>query len=160
MNSLKGKGRIYLPLFVGCILFSFIVYFLLISQGLVNSDDGLWEYNYYKAGKWSLSLGRWFWLYLDRLRFGVHTEPVTSLITLACYSAGLVVMLDLFACNPARKIAWLACALLLSNVSVCVTLTYRFMSPTFGLAFLLAISAVWVIIKIKKPWLAIFGGVY
>ena len=158
MNSLKEKGRIYLPLFVGCMLFAFIVYFLLISQGLVNSDDGLWEYNYYKAGKWSLSLGRWFWLYLDRLRFGVHTEPITSLISLVCYSAGLIVMLDLFVCDPTRKTTWLACALLLSSVSVCITLTYRFMSPTFGLSFLLAITAVWVIIKMKKTWLAILGG--
>lgn len=24
----------------------------------------MWEYSYYKAGKWSLSIGRWFWLYL------------------------------------------------------------------------------------------------
>ena len=85
IENLKGNLKQWLPTFITCMIFSIIIYFMLLSKGLVNSDDGLWEYNYYKAGRWSLSLGRWFWLYLDRLRFGISTEPITSLLALDCY---------------------------------------------------------------------------
>ena len=131
---------------------------MLLSKGLVNSDDGLWEYNYYKAGRWSLSLGRWFWLYLDRLRFGVSTEPVTSLMALACYCVGLVIMLDLYDFKVTDKKAFLAAALFMSSISVSVSLSFRFMSVDFGAAFLLAMSAAWAVIKMDKIWSAVIAG--
>jgi len=148
----------YRPVFIFCILFSCIVFYLLLSNGLVNSEDGLWEYDYYKAGKWTLSLGRWFSLYLDRLRFGVSTEPITSLLTLVCYSAGLVIMLHLFRMKGQGVISCLVCALFLGSVSVCSSLSFRFLSPNFGVAFLFDVAAAWLIIHCKKAWQAIGAG--
>lgn len=156
-EKFKFKVKEWLPAFITCMIFSIIIYFMLLSEGLVNSDDGLWEYNYYKAGSWSLSLGRWFWLYLDRLRFGISTEPITSLLALACYSIGIVIMLDLFDIKKSG-ITFLVSALFLSSISVSASLSFRFMSTDFGAAFLLAISAAWAIIKIKRIWLAVITG--
>lgn len=153
----NGKIREYLWVFGSGLLFSVVIYYLLISNQLVNSIDGLWEYSYYKSGSWSLSLGRWATLYLDRLRFGIHTEPLTSLITLSCFSAGSVFILDLFEIGK-NKIGHFVNMLFLSSTAVCVALSYRFMSPTFGLAFLLNVLAAWVIIKWKHKVLSVLAG--
>ena len=61
-----------------------------MSNGLVNSDDGIWEYNHYLAGKWSIQCGRFVWPYLDRLRMGISPEPITTLISLGLYTIGVV----------------------------------------------------------------------
>ena len=135
-----------LLVFLTGLLFSAITYYLLISNQLVNSNDGLWEYSYYKAGKWSLSLGRWFWLYLDRLRFGISTEPLTSLTALAYFSAGFIFISDLFDLGKS-KVSYLVSMIFLSSTAVCMALSYRFMSPTFGLAFLLSVRAAWIIVQ-------------
>ena len=157
-ENLKDKIKQWVPTFITCMIFSVIIYFMLLTKGLVNSDDGLWEYNYYKAGSWSLSLGRWFWLYLDRLRFGISTEPITSLLALICYSIGIVIMYDLFDINKSGKLTFLVSALFMSSISVSASLSFRFMSTDFGAAFLLAMSAAWAIIKIKRIWLAVIAG--
>ncbi|MBR1931715.1 MAG: glucosyltransferase domain-containing protein [Lachnospiraceae bacterium] len=132
-------------------LFSCIVYFPLMSNRLVNQYDGLWEYSYYKAGKWELSLGRWFWLYLDRLRFNISEDPLTSLITLLCYCIGLVLILDIFGLQK-KKTGYIAGALFLSNTAVSISLSYRYMSPTFGMAFLWNVLGAWLLIKFEKIW--------
>lgn len=108
----KDKAKQWSPVFITCMILSIAIYYMFLSKGLVNSDDGLWEYNYYKAGRWSLSLGRWFWIYLDRFRFDVSTEPISSLLALACYSAGLVIMLDLYDVKITDKVAFLVNALI------------------------------------------------
>lgn len=157
VKKMAQKMKEYLPFFVAGIFFSVVIYYLLISNQLVNSDDGLWEYSYYKAGRWSLSLGRWFWLYLDRLRLGISTEPVTSLLTLSCYSLGFVFILDLFELGK-NKIGYLVSMLFLSSTAVCISLSYRYMSPTFGLAFLLSVVAPWILIKWQNRVAAVFAG--
>ncbi len=161
-EDMKNTGIIFkehFRLFIVGLIFACVVYYLLISNSLVNSNDGLWEYNYYKAGSWSLSIGRWFWLYLDRLRFGISTEPITSIIALSCFSAGFVYVADLFEMGKS-KVAYLASMLYLSSTVICISLSYRFMSPTFGLAFLLSVLAVWILIKWNSKVLStmISGG--
>ena len=148
-ENIKNTGKKlyeYRTLFIVGLVFSCIIYFTLISNHLVNSNDGLWEYNYYKAGKWSLSLGRWFWLYIDRLRFGISTEPITSLISLSLFSSGFIFIADMFELGKS-KLSYLASMLFLSSTVVCISLSYRFMSPTFGFAFFLSVLAVWILIK-------------
>lgn len=147
----------YVSVFLVELIFGAVTYFLLISNQLVNSNDGLWEYNYYKSGSWSLSLGRWFLPYLDRVRFGISTEPFTSLLTLSCFSAGFIFILDLFELGK-RKISYFAGMLFLSSAAVCVTLSYRFTSPSYGLAFLLNVMAAWVIIKWKNKVASVVVG--
>ena len=51
-RELKGLKK-YLPVFAGSMLFSVALYYLLMAHQLVNSNDGIWEYSYYKAGRWS-----------------------------------------------------------------------------------------------------------
>ena len=146
IKNMVKKLYEYRTLFIVGLVFSCIIYFSLISNQLVNSNDGLWEYSYYKAGKWSLSLGRWFWIYIDRLRFGISTEPITSLISLSLFSSGFIFIADMFELGKS-KLSYLASMLFLSSTVICFSLSYRFMSPTFGLAFLLSVLAVWVLIK-------------
>lgn len=62
-------------------IFGSVLYSQLMTHQLVNAYDGLWEYTYHSAGKWELSLGRWFWLYLDKIRFGINNDPWTSILT-------------------------------------------------------------------------------
>lgn len=158
LRQINERLKPYFPVFLWCMLFSYLVYHSLIANGLVNTDDGLWEYSYYKSGSWSLSLGRWFSLYFDRLRFGIQTEPVNALTALACFSAGLIVVFDALAVRMSRKMIFLASSLFLGSVSVCITLSYRFMSPNFAMAFLLAVCAAWVSIKVKKFLAAVIAG--
>lgn len=159
LNEMKQRAKTYFPVLVICMLFSCVIYYLLISKGLVNSDDGLWEYDYYKGGLWSISLGRWFKPYFDRLRFGISTEPITSLITLFLYSLGLMFLLDLTGMETKKKSGFLVCALFMSSVVVCVSLSFRFMSPDYGMAFLLNIAAVWIVVKEKNKIAILAGGI-
>lgn len=155
-RELKGLKK-YLPVFAGSMLFSVALYYLLMAHQLVNSNDGIWEYSYYKAGRWSLTLGRWLLLYLDRLHFGISTDPLTSLITLTLYSLGLIFLLDVF-CMGRRKAGYLAAMLFTGSVAICSSLTYRFTSPSYGLAFLLGMLAVWILVKGKGRALPIVSG--
>ncbi len=158
-KEMYGKIQEHFLFFMVSLTFSILLYFLLISNQLVNSDDGLWEYNYYKAGRWSLSIGRWFWLYIDRLRFGISTEPITSIMTLTFFSAGFIFILDLFEFGK-QKLGYLVSLLFLSSTAVCISLSYRFMSPTFGLAFFLSVIAPWIMVKWKNKILSVLiGGV-
>lgn len=128
-----------------------------MSQQLVNAYDGLWEYTYHFAGKWELSLGRWFWLYLDKIRFGVNNDPWTSILAILLFSIGMYVISDIF-CLEDKKVSFLFSALFISSTAVCVSLSYRFMSPVFGFSFLLSVLAVWVIFKSNKVILPVLLG--
>ncbi|MCR5255179.1 MAG: glucosyltransferase domain-containing protein [Acetatifactor sp.] len=126
-----------------------------MSNRLVNQYDGLWEYSYYKAGKWELSLGRWFWLYLDRLRFNISVDPINSMFTLFCYCLGIVLIIDLFLLGK-KKLGYIAGFIFLSNAVVSITLSYRFMSPTFGISVLFNVIGAWIVIKHEdKPFISI-----
>lgn len=138
-------------------IFGLAVYSLLMSRQLVNAYDGLWEYTYHYAGKWELSLGRWFWLYLDKIRFGINSDPWTSIITILLYSVGMCVISDIFSMED-KRVSFLSSALFISSTAVCVSLSYRFMSPVFGLAFLLSVLAPWVIQKSNKFILPVLLG--
>lgn len=135
--------------FLWMMLFSAVIYFRLMAEELVNCYDGIWENSYHKAGAWELSLGRWFWLYIDRLRMGVSSDPMTSLMALASYSLGLIFFTSLFE-HTSSFSRYLAGGLFLCSQSVLVALSYRFMSPTFGIAFLLGMLGIWICAKTKS----------
>lgn len=148
-ESIIKRVKYYIPIFVINMIFSGIIYALLLSERLVNSYDGLWEYSYHVAKGWELSLGRWFWLYIDQLRFGISIDPLTSLISLAIFSVGMIVLIDLFECQS-KKASYAMSFLFLSNVVICISLSYRFMSPTFAIAFLLSVLSAGIIVKMKS----------
>lgn len=78
MKKVNIKYQDFILLFFG----SVIIYSELMINQLTNDYDGLWEGAFHNAGIWELSLGRWFWQYISRARFGTSADPYTSLITL------------------------------------------------------------------------------
>lgn len=160
LENYRGRVRALLSNYFSCglvFIFGLSLYSQLMSQELVNAYDGLWEYTYHFAGKWELSLGRWFWLYLDKIRFGINNDPWTSILTILLFSIGMYIISDIF-CLEDKKVSFLFSALFISSTAVCVSLSYRFMSPVFGFAFLLSILAVWVIFKSNKVILPVLLG--
>lgn len=156
-EQFKSKVEEYFPLFIKTMVFAVVIYFVLMANQLTNPYDGLWEYSDYTAGRWELSLGRWVWLYLDRLRMGISVDPLTSLITLACFTIGMLLIIDLFGLRE-RKISYLIVFLFISSASVCISLSYRYMSPTFGMAFLCNVFAGWILFRLKNVILAVLSS--
>lgn len=134
-----------------CVLFGFaaVVYFPLISQKLTNTFDGLWMDSFFIASFWELSLGRWLWPLMDALRFGVQTDPINSLLTLALVTLSFVLVRKLFAAEDSLLTYLLGMAFV-ASASVSIQLSYRFMSPIFGLALFLSVAAAYGVIRIKN----------
>ncbi len=153
----EEKAKIYLPVWCVSIFFGLCVYGQLMCNQLVNAYDGLWEFTYHEAGKWEMSLGRWFWLYIDRFRFGLSSDPWTSILTILCFATGMCLVMHLFELERFYSTALIA-ALFLSSTVVCISLSYRYMSPTFGLGFLLSVFAVCAVVKTKHSVLGIGAG--
>ena len=146
-----------IPIFYRIVGGVVIIYSELMVNQLTNDYDGLWENSFHNAGVWELSLGRWFWQYISRLRFGTSADPYTSLITLGIMVVGLLLLYDLW--NIKNKyVIGISGLLFLSNSAICFELSYRYMSPTFGVAFLLSVLGVWCFEKINNPILSILAG--
>lgn len=119
----------------------------------------MWSGNYALSGRWELSIGRWFWLYIDRLRMGISSEPLTSCLALFLIIIGNMLLLDIFG-QIGRKTGYLAGIIILSSTTVCSYLSYRYMSPTFGASFFLSILAAWILAKKPlKAWLSVLAVV-
>ncbi|MBO4678664.1 MAG: glucosyltransferase domain-containing protein [Lachnospiraceae bacterium] len=115
---------------------SIACYLPLIARGLTNSIDGLWASTYAQAGDWELSIGRWAWLFLDKARGGYGAEPFNSLLTLLLIVIASFVAMSMFM-DTDYKI-YVFSMLALCSTTVCCYLSYRYMSPTFGMSVLLA----------------------
>lgn len=136
--NFKKKG--YVRFFLVSFLYMLLIFFPLYSNGLVNHWDGIWEYNYYRAGRWSISCGRWLWPYLDRIRFGIGIEPFMTMVTCAIFALGFCVALYfLNGFDKTLRRYYPAAFIFLGSVSVCISLSYRYMSTTFGFAFLFSV---------------------
>lgn len=151
------KNKKQLLIFFIILVLSVILYSMLIDEQLVNHYDGLWNYSYREAGNWELSLGRWFLYYLDRAHFGISVEPLSSIISLGCIAAGMLLILKIFNIKSIKK-SILISMLFLSNVVVCAFLSYRYASLTYGISFLLSILSVYAIIKIENAYNSIAIG--
>ena len=64
-----GLDILDLRYFLVMLLFSAVVFFLLISQRLTNTFDGLWNNTWFFGGYWQVVTGRWLWPVIDALRF-------------------------------------------------------------------------------------------
>ena len=93
--------------FLVMLLFSAVVFFLLISQRLTNTFDGLWNNTWFFGGYWQVVTGRWLWPVIDALRFGIQTEPFNSLLTLSM-SALAVTLLRKFFTEKDSVVTYLA----------------------------------------------------
>lgn len=136
------------------LIYGVILYSLMMTQQLTNTFDGLWKQNYHYAGAWELSLGRWLLEFVDKLVKGTHADPVTSVAALALFVVGFVFVLDLFKVRSKFE-SCLCLAIFISTTLISNTLSYRFMSLGFGLAYFLAALSIYVLIKVRNGSIAV-----
>lgn len=137
----REKRFLLLYVCAGC-----IVYFLLISKGLFNHYDGLWHPARYYAGDWEVSIGRWVWPLIDKLRFGLVSASMNTLISLLLTGIGHIFLFDLFEVrNDAGKL--MISLLWIGSTVMSVALSYVYMSTTFAAAFLFAAAAAYWLIR-------------
>lgn len=160
LKRFRERFKGYLPCFVACMLFAALVYSVQLTNNLFNHSDGLWHGSYYFARGSEIALGRWLWPYIDLLRCGLSVDPLISILTLACFAGGCVLMLDALSERKGRPGpgAISICLIYMSSVAVCVSLSYRYMSPTFGLAYLLSVAAAWAMLRAERPLVAVAAG--
>lgn len=148
MRKLTGKlGKVFLISFVLCAL----AYSVLITNECTNVWDGLWAGSIDNGARWVLSIGRWFWPFISWSRLRISTEPFTSLMTIALIVFSGCLILSMFSLTESRA-AYFVPLVLGVNVTVCICLSYRFMSPTFGTAILLNVLGIWLLKKKKQWW--------
>lgn len=154
MNGFLEKNKKRIIDYLVLLAFSIFTYSELMVNQLVNNYDGLWEGSFHIADAWELSIGRWFWFYLSKLRFGVAADPVISIISLALFVLGMMFLFDLMEVKE-RVVIYASGAAFICTPLVCIDLSYRFMSSVFATSFLLAVLSVWVSLKIRKMWIAV-----
>lgn len=150
----KGPDKKYFCVMLG---FAVVVYFPLMSQKLTNTFDGLWVDTYYIAGGWELSIGRWLWPLADALRFGVQTDPINSLLTLSLVTLSFILVRRLFMTKDSFLTYLLGMAFI-SSASVSIQLSYRYMSPIFGLSLFLSVAAAYCVIRTENKARAVVQG--
>lgn len=140
--------------------FGALLYSLMMSQQLTNTFDGLWQQNYRQSGMLELTSGRWMLFFADKLVMGLHADPIASMAALALYIIGFLLVLDLFGVES-RLPGCLCLGLFLSSTAVSNTLSYRFTSIGYGLAYLLAVLGVYAAIKLRHPLAAMgLSGIF
>lgn len=150
----KGPDKKYFCVMLG---FAVVVYFPLMSQKLTNTFDGLWVDTYYIAGGWEFSIGRWLWPLADALRFGVQTDPINSLLTLSLVTLSFILVRRLFMTKDSFLTYLLGMAFI-SSASVSIQLSYRYMSPIFGLSLFLSVAAAYCVIRTENKARAVVQG--
>ncbi len=117
-----------------------LAYFTMMSEGLVNNYDGIWHPSNFIAGDWEISLGRGLQRYADRARFGIVSDAFNSMITVFLFSIGINIFMKCFDVKR-KSFRILASVILIANPIICDILSYSYMSPNFGLAFVFAVSS-------------------
>lgn len=144
---------------IASFIFAFSVYFMLISQTLTNSTDGIWQESYFQAGEWEQSIGRWFWPYLDKIKFGISSISFNSFLALGIIVVSLALLLECFEAAGNFR-AFLGGALFLAYPVICDSLSFGFMSTTFAAAMLFGCAAAYCAMKVKSFVIAIISGAF
>ena len=126
-------------------IYSLLVQLPLLVLRLTNDLDGLWNQDDYLAGTWELSIGRWFWPFLDKMRFGISLDPLPAVFSLALYSLSFLLILRLLDLVPSGR-NLLAGFLFLGSVGIVCQMSFGYMAITFAVSFFLAVLAVWALL--------------
>ena len=102
-GRLAARMRSYKKPFLILYLYVLLLNAPLLILRLTNSEDGLWNQDDYMAGSWELSIGRWFWPVLDKLRFGISLDPLPALASLALYVLSFLLILEILGLRPFYK---------------------------------------------------------
>ena len=120
-----------------------IAYLLLISHELTNTIDGMWSGADYRNYSWVIQIGRWFWPVVGMSQMNVCPEPFTSVFALGMYVLGSCAAAWWFGLKDSLK-GYLMVLTSLVTTAVCSTLTFRYTSPTFAMAYMLSVLAAWL----------------
>ena len=135
------------------IVFSAILYSMMMSQQLTNTFDGLWHQNYRHAGIPELTSGRWMLYFVDKFNMGLHADPIISLGALCLFVLGFLLVVDLFGVEN-KTAAFLSVALFVSSTAVSNTLSYRMTSLGYGLAYFFAAFGIYAAVRVENRILA------
>lgn len=158
-NKIISWTEKYKIILITDILFGIIVYFMMLSENLVNSVDGIWHTSRFIAGAWETSLGRGMLYFFDKLRGGLISMPLIATLTLLLISTSISLFLDLYSVRE-KGMGLLISLLLIASPVTCITLSHCYMAVDFGLAFLFSVIAVKCIISKYKIVGIVFGGVF
>ena len=148
-NSIRTKLRPYCRPFLILWIYALLVHLPLLVLRLTNDLDGLWNQDDYMAGAWELSIGRWFWPFLDKARFGVSLDPLPAVFSLALYVLSFLLILRLLDLAPSA-LTILGGFLFLSSVGIVCQMSFGYMAITFAVSFFLAVLAVWALLVPAK----------
>lgn len=126
-------------------IYTLLVQLPLLVLRLTNDLDGLWNQDDYLAGTWELSIGRWFWPFLDKMRFGISLDPLPAVFSLALYSLSFLLVLRLLDLIPSGRNLLAGC-LFLGSVGIVCQMSFGYMAITFAVSFFLSVLAVWVLL--------------
>jgi hypothetical protein len=148
----KRNLGVFLAAFAAGCLIHFPVY----GNGLRNPDT-LWNGEEYLASYWEVSLGRWGLPLFDHLRGGVNASVPNALAMLIFFTLAGILLADLLKIES-RIGRFLACAAILVTPCVSLTATYHYAAAAYGLAFFLAILAVYLTQRLPGWYGPILGA--
>lgn len=142
------------------VAFGIVVYFMMISENLVNSIDGIWRTSRFVAGAWETSIGRGLLYFFDKLRSGLVSMSLNSVLTIFLISLSACLCLDLFPKIGRGRVGLLASLVLIASPVTGIILSHCYMSVDFGLAFLFSVVAVRCIYDRRKIGAVLSGGCF
>ena len=144
INVIKSNFKVL----IWMLAISYILYSFFINNNLVNTYDGLWRGNSHIANEWEIMQGRFFIPVLSILRLGIAIEPLISILSLFYLCFGLYLILIIF--NMVNKRGVLLSLLTISSSTVCIWLSYRYLSTTYSFGFLFAVIASYILIRFAE----------
>ena len=148
-NYVWTKLRPYRRTFLILWIYALLIHLPLLVLRLTNDLDGLWNQDDYMAGAWELSIGRWFWPFLDKARFSVSLDPLPAVCSLALYVLSFLLILRLLDLAPS-VLTMLCGFLFLGSVGIVCQMSFGYMAITFAVSFFLAVLSVWVLLVPAK----------
>ena len=152
-------------LLVACFAVGMICHAQMYLNGLSNPDAVVSlsnpnGYGSFTPHAWDMSLGRWGLLFAAYAKFGLCSPILTSAITIALFTLGIVVLIDKLGIrNACLRYASSILFIVSPFVSCCIT--YYYCSNSYALSFLCAVLAACLIGRVGavgKP-VALVGAV-
>lgn len=134
-----------------------VLYLPLITDSLANSLDSLWAEPWYFAGDWEMQIGRFMWVIIDKLKVGLVSTPFQTVIYFIMMAVSICLIGDLFNIRS-KMVLFAGGVLFLSYPTITNALSYNFMIPCFGMAFVFAVISCYMTVMIKNRYLAIGSG--
>ena len=152
-------------LLVVCFAVGMICHAQMYLNGLSNPDAVVSlsnpnGYGNFTPHAWDMSLGRWGLLFAAYAKFGLCSPILTSAITIALFTLGIVVLVDRLGIKRAC-LRYASSILFIVSPFVSCCITYYYCSNSYALSFLCAVLAVCLIGRVGavgKP-VALVGAV-